>query len=113
MMPPQAYKLFQPMDQRGFSRLALLTRAHQQSAAGHRREGNRDLELGVIIATGLLKGISPSMVEDIFTTGMGLQISGRCGQRFSLFTLHKQMLRQPACPRRGASGFFQCGEKGM
>ena len=53
------------------------SRAGEQAGAGHRGERHRDLQLGVIVAAGVLEGLGPAVVEDVFAARMALHVAGR------------------------------------
>ena len=61
----------------GRYRVLLLSLPRQQARTGHRGEWHSDLELGVVIPAGLLVGIGPALIEDVFAARMRLQISRR------------------------------------
>ncbi len=57
------------------------SRAGEQAGAGHRGEWHRHLELGVIVAAGVLEGLGPAVVEDVFAARMALHVAGRGAQQ--------------------------------
>ena len=53
----------------------------QQARAGDRREGRRDLQLGIVTPARPLERVGPMVVEDIFALAVALEVSGRDRRR--------------------------------
>ena len=70
--------------------------ADEQARAGHRRERHRHLQFGVIVAAGVLEGLGPAMVEDVFAARMALHVAGRGAQKGAVGALGQQVARLPA-----------------
>jgi len=49
----------------------------QEPRPGHRRERHRDLELGIVLATGAPIGVGPAVVEHVLAVGMALHVERR------------------------------------
>src|SRR5579872_6450563 len=58
---------------RAFRRIA----GYEEPASGHRRERDRDLELGIIAAAGALVGVGPGVVEHVLALAVGLEVARR------------------------------------
>ena len=72
--------------------------AGEQARAGHRGERHRHLQLGVIVAAGVLEGLGPAVVEDIFAARMAFHIAGRGAQKRAVGAFRQQVARLPAGP---------------
>ena len=83
----------------------------QQAPAGHRREGHRRLELGIVAPAGALIGVGPAMVEDVFAHGMALQVAGHDRRRAAVGAVEHEVLAEPAGLARGRAGFLQRPEE--
>ena len=70
--------------------------AHEQAWAGHRREWHRHLQFGVIVAAGMLEGLGPAVVEDVFAARVAFYVAGRGAQKGAVGALGQQMPRLPA-----------------
>ncbi|GIK82231.1 MAG: hypothetical protein BroJett024_33360 [Alphaproteobacteria bacterium] len=79
----------------------------EQTGAGRRREGHRDLELGVIGAAGPHIGLGPALVENVFAPGVGLQIAGDDPDELAAGILRDEMLGEPAGPRANRTRDFK------
>ena len=73
--------------------------AGEQARTGHRRERHRHLQLGIIGSAGVLEGLGPAVVEDVFAARMRLHIAGRGAQQEAGVVLGQQMARLPAGAR--------------
>ncbi len=82
-------------------------RPDQQAPAGHRREGHRRLELGIVAPAGAFIGVGPAVVEDVFAHGMAFQVAGHDRGRPAVGAVEHQVLAEPAGLAGGRAGFLQ------
>ena len=79
----------------------------EQARACHRSERYRDLEFGIVVATGAFEGFGPPMVEDVLALRMGLRVTGCCAEEGAANVFGQQVARLPAGAAAYASGIFQ------
>ena len=93
--------------------LLFIVNVAEQARAGHRRERNRDLQLGIIGPAGALEGVRPAVVEHIFALAMGLQI-GRSGRdEMRRIVLNEDRRGGPAGSFADTFRNFERGEKSV
>ena len=75
----------------------------QEARAGHRRERDRGLELGVIAAARALVALGPAVIEHVLALGMVFEIHRHGADERAARIFQDDVLRQPAgCARGGA-----------
>ena len=94
-------------------RVGLRPRRRQQARPGHRREGDRDLELGVVAPAGALERIRPAVVEDIFAVGVVLEIHRHGAENGAVPALEDDVARVPAGLRRARAAVFERRQEGV
>ena len=88
--------LDQAAGERALDGLGLRAVAHQEAAAGRRRERYGDLQLRIIAAAGALIGLGPAAVEHVFTARVALEIAGRRGNQGAIRRFCQHMPSLPA-----------------
>ena len=89
------------------------SRGCEQARPGHRRERDRDLELGIVTAAGALECVRPAVVEHVFAVGMVLEIHRHGAEDGALRGLENDVSRVPAGLRRARSALFERRQKAM
>jgi len=85
----------------------------EKARARHRREGNRDLQLGIVAAAGALEGLSPAVIEDIFALAVAFDVKRRGAEQRAVAGLGQQVLRLPAGSSSDRLGILQRLEKAV
>ena len=68
----------------------------EHPAAGDRREGDSDLDFGIVAPAGALVGVGPGMVEHIFALAVALEIGRRRGDEAARGVFDDDMGGDPA-----------------
>src|SRR5208282_5867591 len=104
------------LDHAGDERLARAGRGRgvdEQARPGDRREGDRDLQLGVIAPAGALVRLGPAVIEDIFAVGVALEVHGCRGDEPARLVLHDEVAGQPAGLAAGRAALLEGREEGV
>ncbi len=78
----------------------------EKAWSGGRCERHCGLKFWIVSPAGAFERVSPSMIEDIFSLTMPLQIVRHGPNEASSIVLQMQMARKPACVARNRSRFF-------
>ena len=76
--------------------------AHEQAASGRGRERHRNLQLGIVAASGALIGFRPTMIEDVFAARMRFCVARDGADDFAAGLFGDEVHRLPpgACSDR-------------
>src|SRR5262249_29224444 len=84
---------------------------HEQSRARDRREPDRDLKLGIVVAAGALECLGPTMIENVFPAGMAFHVRRCCTQKGTILVFDEKVPRLPARSAADCSRLLQRRQK--
>ncbi len=85
----------------------------QQASSGRGGEGDRDLQLGIVVAARPRVGVRPCVVEDILPHAVALEVGRGRGDDGARAVLDDNMRGRPARPAGGRARGFERVQEGV